>query len=378
MRRLFLVVLVFTVMVSLRTPAEARPDDTANVKIVQIPLDVVWQDPGDISNLDFLWGPGGRDGVPAPPFRFADEDLSASNPKVNVKDARGRTWNVKWSEEARPDVFCTRVAWACGYFVNVEYFVPSGRIVDAHALKRARRHVDREGRFSDARFQLRAEWPKFLKEKSWEWDNNPFVGTRELNGLRVLMMLVSNWDDKDARDASRDTNLAVFETNESPHRFLYFVSDWGASMGRWGKVTSRSKWDCKGFAAQTTSFVTGVSHGVVHFAYVGQHSDLAKRDIRVSDVAWLLQYLGQISDAQFRQALVAAGAGPEDCDCYVRALRSRVNQLRAAVSPTQVYPQVPASTGPQPQVYPPPPSGQSAPPAQPYPPLPSQPAGNVQ
>src|SRR5437588_803789 len=93
---------VFTVL--LAAPwAAATPDDTAAVKIIRIPLDVLWQDPGDVSSLNLLYGVGGEDGAPAPPFQFLEEDMSASNPKVMVKDAKGRKWNLKWGDEARPE-----------------------------------------------------------------------------------------------------------------------------------------------------------------------------------------------------------------------------------------------------------------------------------
>ena len=331
-------------------------DDTQSVKIIRIPLDVLWQDPGNVASLDLTYGVGGQDGVPAPPFQFAKEDMTASNPKVLVKDAKGRTWNVKWSDEARPEIVANRIAWACGYITETEYFVAHGQIVGAHGLKRARRSVDDSGNFSNARFQLRSDWPKFLGDRNWEWDHNPFVGTRELNGLKVLMMFVSNWDDKDARDVDRDSNLGVFETNEDPHRFLYFVADWGASFGKWGNVMTRSKWDYKGYAAQTGSFVTGVDHDMVHFGYVGQHSGLQKRDIRVSDVAWILRYLGSISDDQFRQALNAAEASPQERDSYLRSMRQRVGELQRAVTKLNY----PVNTNP------PVPPGISSP----YPPLP--------
>lgn len=340
--------LIFTVTVG-------AADEAVITKIVQVPLDVLWHDPGDVGSLNLLYGVGGPDGAPAAPFQFQREDMTGSNPKILVKDAKGRTWDIKWGDEARPEVVSSRIAWACGYFTEVEYFVPRGQISGVRDLKRAARMVDREGNFSDARFQLRSKWPKFLEHNNFEWDRNPFLGTRELNGLRVLMMFVSNWDDKDARDVARDSNLGVFETNGDPHQFEYFVADWGASFGRWGKVMTRSKWDCKGYTAQTPSFITGVSGGIVHFGYVGQHSDLVKADIRVSDVAWLLQYLGRISDDQFRQALVTAGTSPADCDCYGRALRSRVNELRAAAT-GQKYQPAPDQP-PQPQ------SLQSTPPA---------------
>src|SRR5579884_1089085 len=90
----------------------AQPDDGAGVKIIQIPLDVLWQDPGDVAALNMGDGVGGAEGAPVPPFQFIEEDMSASNPKVMVRDARGRKWNVKWGDEARPEVFASRVVWA--------------------------------------------------------------------------------------------------------------------------------------------------------------------------------------------------------------------------------------------------------------------------
>ena len=349
-RTLCAVVVFIFVGLAVVPPPAVRADDGVITKIVQVPLDVIWHDPGDVSTLNLAEGSGGADGEPAPPFQFLSEDMSGSNPKVMVKDAHDRKWDLKWGEEAKPEVLATRIAWACGYFTEVEYFVAQGQINGAHGLKRASHQVDKQGNFTNARFQLRSDWPKFLQHNNWEWDHNPFVASRELNGLRVLMMFVSNWDNKDARDAFRDSNLGVFETNGDPHQYEYLVADWGASFGRWGPVVTRGKWDCKGYAVQTPSFVTGVSGDTVHFGYVGQHSDLAKSDIRVSDVAWLLQYLGKISDDQFRQALVSGGANPAECDCYGHALRQRVGELRA-VAAGQKY-RAPANAAPAQQQAP--------------------------
>src|SRR5678809_1284862 len=97
---------------------------------------------------------------------------------------RDRTWSVKWGEEVSPSVFCSRLVWACGYFVEPEYFVPIGRIEGADDLKRAKSYVSKNGSFRKARFQLRADSPKFLEGQSWKWSHNPFVGTRELQGLK--------------------------------------------------------------------------------------------------------------------------------------------------------------------------------------------------
>ena len=290
---------------------------------------VLWRDPGDVARLDFRYGVGGRAREPRPPFRFLKEDLSGSNPKIQLKDARGAVWSVKWSNEAQPEVFASRVAWACGYITQPEYFVPSGRITGARNLKRAAALVAADGTFRDARFQLRTKSPKFLTGNSWSWVNNPFIGTRELNGLKVVMMLLSDWDNKDARDIDRDSNVAIFEERRGGRPvYLYFIADWGASMGKWGHVYNRDKWDCKGFAKQTPDFVKGVHHDFVEWGYVGQRTGDATKNIRVSDVRWLLRYLGRIHDSQLRAGLRASGATPAEVECFTRALRNRIVQLQ--------------------------------------------------
>ncbi len=330
MRSLLIATVLLT---SLPASAAVRVHQTSRKNLPGV--NILWRNPGPVSRLNLYYGPGGRFFVPAPPFRFLREDLSGSNPKILVRDARGRQWSVKWSDEARPEVFCSRLAWGCGYISEVEYFVPRGRVRGIRHLRRAAREVDAAGNFADARFQLRTKWPKFLNHDNWSWDYNPFAGTHELNGLRILMMLVSNWDNKDARDIDRDSNVAIFENRGRPPQYLYFVADWGASLGRWGHLWDRSKWDCNGFAQQSHHFVTSVDRGVVHFGYVGQHTEDARHNIRTEDVEWLLRYLGQIGNAQYRQALLAAGADRGECDCYVSALRERVDELRDAVRPME-------------------------------------------
>ena len=146
-------------------------------------------------------------------------------------------------------------------------------------------------------------------------------------------MLVSNWDTKDARDLAHgnelDSNLAIFEDSDATGpRYLYFVSDWGASLGKWGGISTRSKMDCKGFAAQTPDFVQGVEDGVVRWGYAGKHNEDIVRNIRVNDVQWLMQYLGRITDDQLRQGLAASGATPEQMGCFAGSLRQRIDRLR--------------------------------------------------
>src|SRR5262245_35902515 len=183
--------------------------------------------------------------------------------------------------------------------------------------------------------RLRAAARKGVKkldaEQSWSWIQNPFIGTKELNGLKVIMMLVSNWDNKDVRDVKRGSNTAIFQTKTGIGlEDRYLVTDWGGSMGKWGGYITREKWDCKGFHSQTKDFVKGVKGDQVEFGYSGQHSDSFKGGIRVSDVQWVAQYLGRINDDQLRAGLQASGAKGEEVECFAKSLRDRINQLKNA------------------------------------------------
>jgi hypothetical protein len=324
---------VTAVVLLVLSPVSAGPPERiSHPKHVSKAINVLWRDPGRVEALDFANGVGGSAKAPLAPFQFVEEDMTGSNPKIKVRDAHGEQWSVKWSDEAKPEVFASRLAWACGYIAQPEYFVPAGRIVGATHLTRARGSVQQDGSFRDARFQLRTKWPKFLKHNNWAWNYNPFVGTKELNGLKVLIMLTSNWDNKDARDIDRDSNLAIFEANKHSQReYLYFVADWGATMGKWGHVSGRNEWDCKGYTEQTPSFVKGVHNGIVDWGYTGQRTDDAVKGIQVSDVAWLMRYLGRITDTQLRAGLRASGATAEETECFTRAVRARITQLRRVV-----------------------------------------------
>jgi hypothetical protein len=291
----------------------------------------IWRDPGDVAGLDMTGGPGGPDGAPAAPFRFIEEHLTGSQPCVSVRDGRGRRWRVKWGDEVRSENFAVRLAWACGYFAETTYFVPSGTIDGSQGLQRAKNCIADDCRFTDARFELDdPATRKLFEEHSWAWNDNPFVGTRELNGLKIIVMLLSDWDTKDRRDVARGSNTAIFEHRVGRWRreARYLITDWGGSMGRWGSnIVTRGRWDPAGFEAQTPEFVLGLDGDTVRFGYVGQRTADVAAGIGVEDLRWLSRYLGRITDAQLRDALVASGATEDDVARFSRALRNRIEQL---------------------------------------------------
>jgi hypothetical protein len=292
----------------------------------------LWRDPGEVERLDLSAGPGGPSQAPAPPYRFLEEHASGSQPCLSVHDANGRRWRVKWGHEVQPETFAVRLAWACGYFAEITHYVASGTIEGAGTLSRAASCLDQRGSFVDARFELDdPDVEKLFGEHSWSWTDNPFVGTPEIAGLKVILMLISNWDNKDQRDVARGSNTAIYVTRVSrwKREAQYLIVDWGGSMGRWGgNIVTRGRWDAAGFAAQTPQFVTGVLNGFVQFGYTGQRTADARADIRVEDVEWLCRYLGRITDAQLRAALTASGATPEETGSFAESLRDRIRQLQ--------------------------------------------------
>ncbi len=295
---------------------------------------VLWADPGAVEKLDFIGGVSGRDKAPKPPFTFIEESDSGTNPKVRVSDANGVRWTAKFGTEVNAETFATRLAWAAGYFVEPAYFIASGKIQNVGKLDRAKAHIQSDGSFRDARFEMQREKgvKKLEDEESWSWVQNPFTGSKELNGLKVIMMLASNWDNKDLRDVKRGSNTAIYQTPaKSGLEDRYMVSDWGGAMGKWGGFVSREKWDCKGFKSQTKDFIKGVKGDLVEFGYSGQHTSDFKTDIRTSDLKWLLQYVGRITDEQLRAGLQASGAEAEEVECFTQSLRDRINQMKRSV-----------------------------------------------
>jgi hypothetical protein len=60
------------------------------------------------------------------------------------------------------------------------------------------------------------------------WTANPFLGTREFKALKIVMMLISNWDNKDGRERRSGSNTEITQRQVGGRiRLIYQVSDWG-------------------------------------------------------------------------------------------------------------------------------------------------------
>ncbi|HXG67764.1 MAG TPA: hypothetical protein VNO70_21865 [Blastocatellia bacterium] len=302
-----------------------------------IPL--LWRQPENLATRDLRFGPGSAELAPVPPFTFIEEVKSGESPKFKVRDAKNVEWTVKLGPEAQAETVATRLVWAVGYFAEEAYYFDRVKIDGLPRLSRGREYVNSQGMVSGARFEPRREAVK--RGASWEWSENPFIGTKELDGLKVLMILLNNYD------ARAENNRILFAHNPENNQLeaRYVVTDLGATLGRAGGLGGkRSKNDLEDFLS--TRFVLGVEDGAVEFDYDTRptrlgtvailyppyyRSEVKKeknmRGIPVAHARWIGSLLSQLSDDQLRDAFRAAGYDTRAMEEYVFALRQRINQL---------------------------------------------------
>jgi len=289
---------------------------------------VLWKEPPKFTTADWTWGPGGQKMAPSPPFRFVREKFGGTNPKVEVRDSAGRRWVVKFGSEARPDTFLARLVSALGYAAEPTYFVAAGTIQDVHGVKRAKYFLAKDGSFRDARFRVDASRSGDDKaSRAWSWADNPFMGTRELGGLKVLVMLTSNWDTKDARDGDGTNTGMIRPVADGNSPAWYAVTDWGATLGRADSLLKLDRWDWEGYRLETPHFVSVSSDGRLHWRFKGKHARDITEAIDLEDVRWLLRYLSRISDEDLVTGLTASGASEPVAREYARLMRERIGQL---------------------------------------------------
>ncbi len=278
---------------------------------------------GRIETLDLAAGPGGIKNRPVPPFRFVEEIKRGISPKLIATDGNNRKWVVKFGEEAKPENFASRIAWAAGYVVRPSYYVASGTIQGTTSLKRTAKFVDSQGNFRDARFQ-QFDRDDFREIPGSKVDLYQQKELRELNGLKLTLLLVANWDVKPA-------NTALFAAGSQTYAA---ITDWGASMGDPAAIDpAQRKWNCEAYSARTNQLVRGVENGYVQFdytQYASRHEHALADGIRVADLKWFLSRIGKITDHQVHAALVASGASPAEATCFTRAFRERLNTFAAA------------------------------------------------
>lgn len=270
---------------------------------------ILWRAPSNISTRNLFLGPGGN--AMRPDLRrvkFIKEEKGGYSKKFRIEDGAGREWVAKVGKEAQSETAAVRLVWATGYETEVNYLVP-------------RLTIPGQGTFENVRLEARPKNEKRIDE--WKWKENPFVGSRELQGLKVLMLLLSNWDIKD----SNNEIIAVKGTDQ----LRFIISDLGATFGKTGNLPlvwrfTRSRNNPGDY--QKALFVEDVDEGFVDFHYGGKQRELFD-DITVDQAHWIGNLLGRLSPGQIKDAFRAANYDREDQAILTKSVLHRIGQLRA-------------------------------------------------
>jgi hypothetical protein len=290
---------------------------------------VLWREPTDIATRDLVAGPGGEEMKPdlsRVVFNGSEQGTQGTGYSVkwNVLDGSGKKWVVKLGNEARPETAAVRLAWAVGYVTEINYLVPCVQIVNA---PKPRKKVDRcEGNgFANVRFEARPKGYKRLD--NWGWKDNQFAGTKELQGLKILMALMNNWDLKDTNNKI----IYVPGGDAAGGELQYVISDLGATFGKTGNFITHSRNEPEKYVR--TKFVEGVEGNRVKFDYNGKNAGLFD-GITVEQAAWIGGLLAQLSEQQIGDAFRAANFTPEEVAALTAEVRSRIGELTALSPPT--------------------------------------------
>lgn len=268
---------------------------------------VMWK-PVRISQQDLFYGPGGK--AMQPDLRritFIRKETGGNNLKYRIKDGSGRIWVAKIADESQPETAAVRLVWAVGYRTEINYLVPKLTIPG-------------KGTFKNVRLEARPS--NVDRQDRWSWRDNPFDGTNELQGLKIMMALINNWDLKDGN------NIILQNGRERQ----YIISDLGSAFGklaplsvpilnRFGRSVNRPDHFVK------SDFIKGIEKdGDIDFAYKSKAKGLFDH-ISPAEGRWIANLLNQLSDKQISDAFRAANYNRQEVTMMTRAVRGRIRGL---------------------------------------------------
>lgn len=297
---------ILSIALSAASALAQKTDATTDAKRV------MWEQV-NIAERDLYYGPGGKEMVPMlEKSQFLGRQTGGTNLKYRLKDGAGREWVVKVADEAQPEAAAVRLLWGIGYKTEINYLVP-------------RLEIQKIGNYKNVRFEARPDNVKRLDR--WSWANNPFNGTRELEGLKIMMAMLNNWDVK-------DENTIILQTGNEQH---YVVADLGATFGKLpdadGSRSGRTVNNPEDYSQ--SKIIKQVRDGMVEVDYPARPTTILK-SFKVEDGRWLADLLLQLSDKQIEDAFRAANYKPEDVKLLAQAFKSRIRELDEATKSAAV------------------------------------------
>jgi hypothetical protein len=265
----------------------------------------LWVDPGS-EPRDLFWGIGGQKYAPQPDavYTFKERDPVGFSTKYTVKDPDGGEWNAKIGPEAQTEVVLSRILWGLGFHQQPIYYLPSWTM-DQGGTKST---------ISEARFRPKLKEFERLDEYWW-WQQNPLVGTHELSGLLVVLLMFNSTDLK-----NDNNSIYVFKEPVEGAARWFVVRDLGASLGETGKLyPTRNCLEC----FEQHGFITAVNGEKIEFDYAGRHQELISM-IRPADVRWAAEHMARLTDKQWHDAFRAANYSDADAQRFINKLKEKI------------------------------------------------------
>jgi hypothetical protein len=288
--------------------AGAQEKQRAEKAINPLGTPVLWREPSDIVSRNLFLGPGGEAMKPdLIKVTLVEERESASAARFRVRDGSGREWMVKVGGEAQAEVAAGRIVWAVGYYTDVTYLVPQVEIAG-------------RGTFQNARFEARPKGFKRLDE--WMWDDNPFVGTLEFQGLKVLLALLDNWNLK-----NENTKILFVRDDEAGRSELrYIISDFDVKLDK--TAAAPSMWHLPQGKSAGPRFIEKVKDNLIDFGYRGKHQERYS-GITAAQARWIGAILAKLSRQQIHDAFRAGNYNADEIQSLEKFVRTRIDELAA-------------------------------------------------
>ena len=261
-------------------------------------------------NRDLFWGVGGQRLAPDPgaKYKVIEVKRTGFSMGLTVEGPDKREWSAKMPPEAPTEVVASRLLWGVGYHQPPIYYVDKWSADDAPDP-----NPQLPARFRESKPDLHG----LDAGDPWSYYRNPFVGTRELNGLLVLQVMLGNSDLKDEQNVL----YTLKEKLEGATRW-YVARDLGQSFGRTG-VIDAPRGDPKVF--EETPFIKGMAGQYVRFDYRGRHGALMDR-LTAADVRWICERLQRLTDRQWNDAFRAGGYAPEVAERFIRRFKQKIQE----------------------------------------------------
>jgi hypothetical protein len=259
-------------------------------------------------NRDLFLGVGGKRLAPDPEAKYKVIEIKRGgfSRGYTLIGPGEREWSAKFPPEAGTEVIASRLFWGVGYHQPPIYLLSGWT-----AERATSPNPQLPARFREKNPDLNGLDPG----DPWSYYENPFVGTRQMNGLLVLQAMLGNSDLKDEQN--------IIYTLQKPHEGAsrwYVARDLGHTFGRTG-VIDAPRGDIEVF--EQTPFIRGVENGRVRLEYRGRHRVLFD-NIRPADVRWICQQLNRLTDRQWQDVFRAGGVEGQTADRFIRRMKQKI------------------------------------------------------